>query len=100
MSIPSAPLHTLWFEATFIAIDLETTGKYPLDAEICEMAAVKWRGGEIVDTFQTLVRPQMLMSSEVIKIHNITNEMVQTAPALTEVLNQFHSFINDGFVIA
>lgn len=93
-------LKTLWTDATFIAIDLETTGKYPLDAEICEMAAVKWRAGEVVEEFQTLIRPCILMSAEVIKIHNITNEMVESAPGVGEKIAEFHKFIGDGFVLA
>jgi DNA polymerase-3 subunit epsilon len=64
------------------------------------MAAVKWRGGQIVDTFQTLIRPVMRMSDEVIAIHNITNEMVETAPALGEKLAEFHRFIGDGHILA
>jgi DNA polymerase-3 subunit epsilon len=94
------PLHILWCDATFVAIDLETTGKYPLDAEICEMAAVKWRGGQIIETYQTLIKPTMRMSDEVIAIHNITNEMVETAPLLEHKLAEFHAFIQDSFVLA
>lgn len=90
----------LWTESTFIAIDLETTGKYPLDAEICEMAAVKWRGGKVVDTFQALIKPLQRMSDEVIAIHHITNEMVENSPRLEEKLSEFHKFIGDGFVLA
>lgn len=93
-------LKNLWFDTTFIAIDLETTGKYPLDAEICEMAAVKWRGGQVVDTFQSLIKPALRMSDEVIAIHNITNEMCESAPALHEKLADFHRFISDGVVLA
>lgn len=89
-----------WRESTFISIDLETTGKYPLDAEICEMAAVKWRAGHIIETFQTLIKPKQRMGQEVIDIHNITNEMVEGAPALGEKLADFHKFIGDGFVLA
>jgi len=93
-------LRTLWPDATIIAIDLETTGKYPLDAEICEMAAVKWRGGQVVDTFQSLIKPVQRMDDFVISIHHITNEMVESAPAIEERLAEFHKFISDGFVFA
>lgn len=89
-----------WRESTFIAIDLETTGKYPLESEICEIAAVKWRAGEIVDEFQTLVKPSRPMGAEVIAIHNITNEMVESAPLIREVLPKFYEFIQDGFLMA
>ncbi len=91
---------TLWFDASFVAIDLETTGKYPLEAEICEMAAIKWHKGEVVDTYQTLIRPSQRMSDEVIAIHNISNEMVENAPRLEEKLPEFHRFIQDSYVIA
>ena len=93
-------LNIPWTEATFVAIDLETTGKYPLDAEICEMAAVKWRQGQIVETFQTLIKPIQPMSQAVIAIHNITNEMVADAPLLHEKLADFHKFISGAWLIA
>lgn len=93
-------MKTLWPEATFIAIDLETSGKYPLDAEICEMAAVKWQGGRVVEEYQTLVKPTQRMSEEVIKIHNISNEMVENAPTIQEKIAEFYNFIGSGFVIA
>lgn len=90
----------LWPEITFIAIDLECTGKYPLEAEICEMAAVKWQNGQITDTFQTLIKPKHRMSQEVIDIHNITNEMVESAPRIQDKLQEFHAFIKDGIILA
>lgn len=93
-------MQTPWKDATFIALDLETTGKYPLDAEVCEMAAVKWRGGKIVDTFQALVKPTHPMSEEVIRIHNITNEMVENAPPIGPQIEAFHKFLSDGYLIA
>jgi DNA polymerase-3 subunit epsilon len=93
-------LSQLWCDSTFVAIDLETTGKYPLDAEICEMAAVRWQNGQIVDTYQTLIKPTQLMSAEVIAIHHITNEMVEGSPILNEKLAEFHAFVGDGFILA
>jgi DNA polymerase-3 subunit epsilon len=64
------------------------------------MAAVKWRGGQIVETYQSLIKPVYRMSDEVIAIHHITNEMVESAPQLSEKLGEFHKFICDGFILA
>ncbi len=64
------------------------------------MAAVKWRGGQIVDTFQSLIRPTLQMGAEVIAIHNITNEMVENAPRLSEKIVDFYNFIKDDYIIA
>jgi DNA polymerase-3 subunit epsilon len=89
-----------WRDLTLIAFDTETSGKYPLSAEICEIAAVKWRGGEIVETFETLIKPSRPMGAEVIAIHGITNEMVESAPAITERIGDFHRFISGAVVVA
>jgi len=87
-------------QLTFISFDTETTGRYPIESEICEIAAVKFRGGEIVDSFQALIKPKVPMGEEVIKIHGITNEMVATAPPIAEVIPKFHQFIQDGYMMA
>ena len=89
-----------WRELTLIAFDTETSGKYPLSAEICEIAAVKWRNGEVVETFETLIKPSKLMGAEVIAIHGITNEMVETAPSISAKIAEFHKFIEGGVVVA
>ena len=91
---------TPWAEATFVAIDLETTGKYPLEAEICEVAAVKWHAGQIVGEFQSLVKPTHMMGDEVIAIHHITNQMVVEAPPIQQVLPAFMKFMEDAVPLA
>lgn len=91
---------TPWPEATIIGFDTETTGKYPLAAEICEIAAVKWRAGKIIDTFQTLVKVSRPMSAEVIAIHHITDEMLTGAPSIADATRGFYKFIQDGYLVA
>lgn len=89
-----------WRDATFVAFDLETTGKYPLESEVCEVAAVKHQGGKIVDEFQSLVKPSAPMGAFVISIHNITNEMVANAPPISEVAPKFRQFLGDAVPVA
>jgi DNA polymerase III subunit epsilon len=89
-----------WRDLTIVAFDTETSGRYPLEAEICEIGAVKWRDGQIVETFETLLKPSKPMGSEVIAIHGITNEMVENAPTIQEKLGEFHEFIRDAVVVA
>lgn len=89
-----------WKDYTYIAFDTETSGKYPLVAELVEIAAVKWHGGKIIDTYQTFVKPNRLMGEAVIKIHHITNEMVADAPKIEAVLPDFDKFIRDGVLLA
>ena len=93
-------IHTFWRDSNLIGFDIETSGKYPLSAEICEIAAVKWKNGQVVDEFQTLVSVRVPMSEEVIAIHNITNQMLEGARPIGTTVTEFHKFIGDGFVVA
>ncbi len=92
----STPLKDL----TIVAFDTETSGAYPLDSDLCEIAAVKWKNGQVIDTYQTLVKPRKEMSKFIIGIHGITNEMVESAPLVTDVITDFHKFIADSVVVA
>ena len=89
-----------WKDSTFIAFDLETSGKYPLESQICEIGAVKWRAGKIVDEFQTLIQPDHKIPDEIIKIHNITNEDLVGQPKIWQKIREFHKFVSDGTLVA
>ncbi|MBT4761767.1 MAG: exonuclease [Bdellovibrionaceae bacterium] len=89
-----------WKETTFVAFDLETSGAYPIGDHICEIGAVKWQNGKIIDEFQTLIKPPVIMSDFIIGIHNITNEMVANAPSISDKIKDFHSFIQGAYLVA
>src|SRR5580658_5011861 len=89
-----------WHEATFVGLDTETSGKYPLDAEICEIAAVKWRGGQIIENFQSLVAITRPMNPEAQGVHHISPEMLAGAPNMRDTITKFHNFIDESFLIA
>ncbi len=84
----------------WVAFDTETTGQYPLNAEVCELAAVKWRDGQIVGQFQSLFCVKHPMDQKVIDIHHITNEMLVGAPQITEKLEEFLNFVGDAYLLA
>ncbi|PWU15804.1 MAG: exonuclease, partial [Bdellovibrio sp.] len=89
-----------WKDCRLVAFDTETSGAYPIGHEIVEIGAVKWEGGKIIDEFQTLLRLSRPMSEQVIKIHGITNEMVEHAPLILDQLPRFREFLADAVVIA
>ena len=41
-----------------VAVDIETTGLDPSQNRIIEIGAVKFRGSEMLDTWQTLIDPE------------------------------------------
>ncbi len=89
-----------WQNLTFVAFDTETSGAYPLSADICEIGAVKWQSGKIIEEFHTLLKPKELMSDFIIGIHGITNEMVSNAPRVEDKIKDFYDFIQHSVVVA
>ncbi len=100
MSTDVATLEKPWKEYTFVAFDTETSGQYPIVDEIVEIGMIKWRGGQIIDRYQTLIKPSKPMGEAVIKIHGITNEMVEHSPAINDKINEIYDFLNGSVVIA
>lgn len=89
-----------WREQTFVSFDTETTGRYPLTAEICELAGVKWRNGKEVGTFSTLLKPSKPMTIDNIQIHGISNQMVENAPLIKDKIAEFHDFVQGCVLVA
>jgi len=90
----------LWSDYTVVAFDTETSGAYPLEAEIVEFGAVKWRNGKVIDRFQTLLKPSIPMTQDNINIHGITNEMVIDAPAISQQILSICEFIDNSILVA
>ena len=73
-------LGTPLYEVTFCVLDFETTGGRRDSDMITEVGAVKYRCGEQLGTFQTLVDPGRAIPPEITVITGITSAMVFRAP--------------------
>jgi len=92
-------LEQTWTDVDWVAFDTETSGKYPVESEICEIAAVRWSKGQVTGTFQTLLQVSRPMSQVVIDIHGITNEMLVGAPTMSKMLPEFLKFCDGAYLI-
>lgn len=88
------------YDYPIVAFDTETSGAYPLEAEVIELGAVKWFQGKIIDKFQTLLKPAKELVPENIRIHGITNEMVRDAPLMTTEIVKFCDFVDNSVLLA
>ena len=88
------------FDDEYVAFDLETTGLHPRFDRIIEIGAVRMKNGEEIDRFQTFVDPQQPLSQEVIKLTEITDDMLAGAPKIQEVLPKFLEFVGDRVLVA
>ena len=89
------PLH----EVAFCVLDLETTGGSPATCEITEVGAVKYVGGELVGTFDTLVNPGAPIPPTITVLTGITQAMVIEAPKIEEVLPSLLEFIGTAVIV-
>ncbi len=80
---------------TLIVLDLETTGLDHRTERIIEIGAVRLEGSEIVDTYETLVKPDVPIRHSSFHVHGISEEMVQDAPTIEEVLPKILEFMGD-----
>jgi len=85
-------LGTALSAATFVVVDLETTGGSPEDCAITEIGAVKIRGGEVIGEFQTLINPGTGIPPFIAVLTGITDAMVSEAPKIENVLPTFIEF--------
>lgn len=87
------------FPDDFTVIDLETTGFDPSFDNIIEVAALRVRGGEIVDSFSTLVKPYDEIDEFITELTGITNDMLSTAPAPEEIFPSVREFIGEDIIV-
>ena len=92
-------LGTPLFDVTFVVLDLETTGATPKTCEITEIGAVKYRAGELLGTFQTLVNPGAPIPPTITVLTGITQAMVVDAPKVGEALPSLLEFIGGAVIV-
>lgn len=103
MALPFQPsfddLSTPLYDVTFCVLDLETTGGSPKTCEITEIGAVKYRSGERVAMFQTLVDPGREIPPSITILTGITHAMLVDAPRIESALPTFLEFIGDAVIV-
>jgi DNA polymerase-3 subunit epsilon/ATP-dependent DNA helicase DinG len=80
---------------TYIALDLETTGFDPISDQVLEIAAIKFQGDTILETFETLINPGVEIPAMVSHITGISAGTVQDAPYFEQVMDNLTKFLGN-----
>ena len=86
--------------ATYVVFDIETTGFSVNYDEIIEIAAHKVCQGTIISTFERFVNPNRKLSEKTTSLTSITDEDVENAPQIDEVLKEFLEFAEGSILVA
>src|SRR5579875_1004986 len=78
-----------------VALDLETTGLHAEQDSIVEIAAIKFQGETVLDTFETLVNPGRSIPYRVQRLTGITMQQLVGAPAFETIAQQLQAFLGD-----
>ena len=86
-------------ELEFCSLDLETTGVNPAFDRIVEIGAVRFTTAGVINEYQKLVNPGVSIPPNVIKIHGITDSMVEGAPLINDILDEFYEFFKGAILV-
>jgi len=87
-------------DATFVVVDLETTGLRPRSAGICEIGAVRVRELESTETFETLVNPRRPLPAPIAALTGIEPRALRGAPPPELAVRRFLGFAGGAVLVA
>lgn len=83
----------------FCIVDIETNASDAQKGQIIELGAVKYQNGKILDKYESLVYAKEI-PSYIQEVTNITPSMLEDAPPLNVVLEEFKMFLEDDVFVA
>jgi DNA polymerase III epsilon subunit family exonuclease len=86
--------------ATFVVVDLETTGLTPSTARICEIGAVRVRELELEDEFETLVNPGVPLGPAISALTGLRDAQLRGQPPAAAAVRRFLAFAGDAVLVA
>jgi len=81
----------------FFSLDVETANSD--SSTICQIGIGKFVNGELTGTWESLVDPQSSFHWSNIRVHGITEEMVQGAPSFSEVYPVLRKLLAENIVV-
>jgi len=87
-------------DAPLAIVDLETTGAHPAYDRVTEIAVIEVNGGEVADTWSTLVDPGTSIPPGIQALTGITNEMVAGAPSFRSLAEGLYERLQDRVFVA
>ncbi len=86
-------------ERCYVALDIETTGTEPGKDEIIEVAAIRFRGREVLGNWHSLVKPAGPIPEAIVRLTGITPADVERAPFFHTILPDLARFLGSDPIV-
>lgn len=94
-----APTHNLR-QLPLVVFDLETTGLDFASDRIIEIGAIKLLNFEPIEEFSFLVKTDVPLTDDIVRLTGISPDMLEGQPEIQEVLPKFQKFIEGSVLVA
>jgi DNA polymerase-3 subunit epsilon len=84
----------------FAVVDIETTGGFPSQHGITEIAIVLMNGGEVEGVFESLINPGQPIPPFIANMTGISDAMVAMAPPFEEQAEKIYRLLSDRIFVA
>lgn len=84
----------------YVVLDVETTGLSQKADKITEIALVKVIDGEQAGQFTSLVNPEKSLSSRIVSLTGLTDDMLKDAPIFSDIAGKVKQFIGSSIILA
>lgn len=84
----------------FAIVDIETTGGNTKSSKITEIAIYKHNGISILESFSSLINPEIPIPEFIARLTGINDEMVKDSPKFFEIAKQIIEFTEDCVFVA
>jgi DNA polymerase-3 subunit epsilon len=81
-------------------VDIETTGLSPVRDRVIEVAAIRVEKGKIVETYEQLINPEMILPNDITLLTGITNQTIEKAPRFFDIIDDLSRLMKDSLFVA
>ncbi|MEJ7837560.1 MAG: exonuclease domain-containing protein, partial [Thermomicrobiales bacterium] len=86
-------------QATYVAMDIESTGFDPEHSEIIEIAIALFNRSGVLETFESLVRPKGAVPLEIQQLTGISEQALRESPPLEDLLPDIRKIIGSRPIV-
>lgn len=87
-------------DKNFTIVDVETTGGSPFFNRVIEIGLLRVEKGEVVEEYQTLFNPDMVVPEFITKMTGISDEAVALAPRFEDIAEEILSKFEGNIFVA